>query len=267
MVTALFDINRDITDGRTIHDYLDWLKNTISIFPDTLIFHDGICDGKEFASGIFVRIDRNDLWMFKEKDSIAKVIDCFEPVAKGDITFKNPLYSIVQFSKFELLKIAKDNYEAESYMWIDAGISRFIDPALSNALHLQENSQILLNGGINYAFEIDLKNNLKPFHLSIQPSKPGTCRRVVSGTSFWIQGDSIIFIWDIIKVEIRKWINNKCWDNEQVMLRKILPDIPNIEFIIQWKSPTGSVARMMNSKKIKPKKVKNWFIRKLMSRG
>lgn len=265
-VTALFDINREVTDGRTIRDYKLWLRNTVKNFPNTLIFHDGVCDDLEFEFRNLIRINPDELWIFKHKDTISEIIHNFSPVSKNDITYLNPLYSLVQFSKFELLKIAKEFYSADSYLWIDAGISRFLQIVNSENC-IDFNSTEFLQNGTKFVFEIDLKNNLDLFNLKIKKSIPGTCKRVISGTSFWVEGNSVDQIWNLIRKGVNNWLACECWDNEQVMLRQILPGIPNVEYIIQWSSPTGSVAREMVTKRIKIRKFRNKIIRKLMLRA
>lgn len=265
-VTALFDINREVIDGRTICEYKSWLQKTVKNFPNTIIFHDGVCDDLEYELRNLIRINPNELWIFNHKDTISKTIDNCNPVSKNDITYLNPLYSLVQFSKFEFLKIAKDTFSAKSYLWIDAGISRFL-PLVNNENRIDFNSTEFLQNGTKFAFEIDLKNNLDPFSFKIKKSMPGTCKRVISGTSFWVEGNSVDQIWDLIRKGINDWLTSACWDNEQVMLRQILPSIPNVEYIIQWNSPTGSVAREMLTKKIKTKKITNQIIRSLMLRA
>jgi hypothetical protein len=265
-VTALFDIDREVTDGRTISDYKIWLQETVKNFPNTLIFHDGVCDDLEYEFRNLIRIDPNELWIFNHKDKISEIIANFDPVSKKDITYLNPLYSLVQFSKFELLKIAKESFSAESYLWIDAGISRFLQ-FVNNQNHIDVNSTEFLQNGTKFAFEIDLKNNLDLFNFKIKKSTPGTCKRVISGTSFWVERYSVVPIWDLIQKGVNDWITDECWDNEQVMLRQILPGIPNVEYIIQWNSLTGSVARDMLSRKIETKTFRNQIIRKLMLRA
>jgi len=265
-VTALFDINREVIDGRTIDDYKIWLQKTVKNFPNTLIFHDGVCDDLEHEFRNLIRINPNELWIFNHKDKISEIIANFNPVSKNDITYLNPLYSLVQFSKFELLKIAKESFSAESYLWIDAGISRFLQ-FVNNENLIDVNSTEFLQNGTRFAFEIDLKNNLDLSNFEIKKSMPGTCKRVISGTSFWVEGNSVDPIWDLIRKGVNNWLTYECWDNEQVMLRQILPSIPNVEYIIQWNSPTGSVAREMLTKKMKTKKFRNQIIRKLMLRA
>jgi hypothetical protein len=168
-VTALFDINREVIDGRTIDDYKMWLQKTVKNFPNTLIFHDGVCDDLDYEFRNLIRINPNELWIFNHKDKISEVIANFNPVSKNDITYLNPLYSLVQFSKFELLKIAKESFAAESYLWIDAGISRFLQ-SVNNENCIDVNSTEFLQNGTKFTFEIDLRNNLDLFNFEIKKS-------------------------------------------------------------------------------------------------
>ena len=262
-VTALFDINRESIDGRSIDQYLNWLSKTLELFPTTIVFHDGSCDNFVFDKGIFVKIEKNSLWIFKLSKKISEILKEFDPVAKADITFLNPLYSMVQFSKFELLVLAKNLSPAESYLWIDAGISRFLKEGSHSSI-LNNNVEKLLRRGYRFTFEIDLKNNLNFFKLKIRKSEVGTSRRVISGTSFWIKEDSVITIWEMIQMNLVIWLNENKWDNEQVMLRKIVEDLESVNFIVQWNAWTGSVARKFLKKRIRISKFRNVIIEMLL---
>ena len=262
-VTALFNINRESTDGRTLNLYRVWLEKTISIFPNVVVFHDGSCDEFQENMDNFVKINKQQLWAFRQIDKLSQLLKDFHPTAVQDITFINPHYGLLQFSKFEFLRIASINFPAHSFLWVDAGISRFLDVNI-NSVNLEVNCRRLLEGNIDYSFEIDLRNNIRLVPLQIRDSTPGTCRRVVSGTSFWISNQSVNNLSEIIVQGINYWLNEGIWDNEQVMLRKVLPNLVNVNYVVQWNNPTGSVARSLLNENFSISNSKNQILHMLM---
>jgi hypothetical protein len=47
-----------------------------------------------------------------------------------------------------------------------------------------------------------------------------------------------------VDVELENWLSAKVWDNEQVLLRSLLPSQFKIHFVAQITAQTGSVARV-----------------------
>jgi hypothetical protein len=231
-----------------------------------MIFHDGSCDFLISDSAKLVKVSKEDIWAFCQLDKVNELLSKFRPIATNDITFKNSLYSLLQFSKFDLMRFAKANTDSSSFLWVDAGISRFLNKSygLNN---IEKNVGNLLNRNVKYMFEIDLRNNLKYLPLHISNSIPGTCKRVISGTAFWINGECVDLFTNKIHTEIEEWITAGVWDNEQVMLRKILPHLTDVNYVVQWNSPTGSVARSLLNEDKYNHKYKNNLIQKLMLRA
>ena len=124
--TALYDIAREKIDGRKFEDYKEWLKQTISIFPGIYIFHDGNLSEFNKLDCKLLKVKFSDLEIFSKLHSVTDILDTFKPEATSDITFKTPLYSLVQYSKFELANHLKGVANFDSVLWVDAGISRFI---------------------------------------------------------------------------------------------------------------------------------------------
>ena len=264
-VTALFDISRDQVDGRTIDMYLEWLLKTISIFPDVLVFHDGTCDRISDLNSNFVKVDREILFESSLIENLKQIFVEMKIEALDDITFKTPTYSIVQFLKFQLLRESLYLRPALSYMWVDAGISRFIKP-LSNPSALEHNSLSALKLGFKYIFEIDLKQNLDFTNLSVKKALPGTCKRIISGTSFWIDGQQVDAFNTIVDLKKREWQKLRIWDNDQVLLRNLATFLENVLYIRQGRNSTGSVARFLLNESAKfnthQNLAINWLIRR-----
>jgi hypothetical protein len=264
-VTALFDISRDQVDGRTIDMYLSWLSKTISIFPDVLVFHDGSCDQISHLTPNLIKLDREIIFDSQLANRLKVLFSKINVDAPNDITFKIPAYSLVQFLKFELLTKSLQLRPASSYLWIDAGISRFIS-FQSDRKILESNSISAIAQGFKFIFEIDLKHNINFANFSIKQAPPGTCRRIVSGTSFWVKNDQVKVLNQIINERKSEWLKAGNWDNDQVMLRGILNLLNNVLFLPQGKNLTGSVARFLSQENQKINKFQNNFIHWLLKK-
>jgi hypothetical protein len=262
-VTCLFDIGRKDIDGRSIDQYLPWLRQTLEIFPELIVYHDGSC--RDIATNNFIEIDKSEYISAEYIDAVSIVISQMSPSAKEDITFKTPLYSLVQYSKFSLLNKAKELTKAKSYLWVDAGISRFLTNDNTKKL-LQINSETAISSGLEFIFEIDLRRNFDFSKLSIKKAVPGTCKRIFSGTSFWVQSSRVTDLHIAVNQRMKEWINLGIWDNEQVLLRSIMPFSDSIEYVLQRNLPTGSVARNLLSENFRVHKFRNNLIRNALSR-
>lgn len=244
--TGLFDIGRDRLDGRSFDQYRTWLTDTIKLFPGINIFHDGSLQDFSNLDCKLISVQFSDLTTFSYYSQVFEVLQKFQPTSKYDITFQTPLYSLIQYSKFELASKLKAMTNFDSALWVDAGISRFVNSIDYGLLLL--NMEKLNKKKKDAAFEIDLKRNLNLRRLSIKNPRVGTCKRVISGTSFWMNANFIEDINRLINLKIDDWISKNIWDNEQIMLRILLGENQfNIEYIRQKRSPTGSVARNLGS--------------------
>jgi hypothetical protein len=255
--TSLFNIGREKIDGRSIIQYQDWLHKTLDIFPDILIFHDGSCADMEIPNQNLMLLDKNNLRAFSYRKKLVDVLRIFNPAAPNDVTFRLPEYSLVQFSKFELGLMASEYKAAQSVLWVDAGISRFLNSNRETEnlifLKFQKQTEKLNKFPINMVLEVDILNNISLSELRLSKSNVGSCRRVISGTSFWIKSNYLLDLNKIIFDELTSWLHLKIWDNEQVLLRKILPKLSRIKFVPQLFGETGGVAReMLNNKISKP---------------
>jgi hypothetical protein len=263
--TALFDIGRSNIHGRSVNNYLEWLKKTIEIFPNLLVFHDGSCDLIDFRNVNLIKISKDELETFGLRERVVQILNSFKPISPGDITFKLVDYSLVQYAKFELAEKALEISQSSSILWVDAGISRFISSEEKSRFN--SNVTKLLNTKTRMVLEIDLRNNFQLQNLTIQPSIVGSCRRVISGTSFWINSDFTLELNYLIKAKLQDWIEAGVWDNEQVLLRNISPLKENILYIPQIYQRTGSVARKILTQDLVSRPWLNHIIEISLERG
>ena len=245
--TALFDLSRESVDGRSIQQYLDWLRETALIFPGLIVFHDGSCDKLEVPGIECIKIEKSELLTFTYLNPLKELLRDFKPIATRDITFSLPEYALVQFAKFELANKLLEERSFDSILWVDAGISRFIDKtkpysSLMDSMFLKQ----LLNFEYQFAFEIDLRRNITIPRLKVPVAEFGSCRRIISGTSFWIRRDGIDLIWKNVQQHLSSMISRSVWDNEQVYLREFLGNSNHeTAFVLQSKSSTGTLARVL----------------------
>jgi hypothetical protein len=143
IVTGLFDIKRDIMDGRPWNDYLKWFEKTLLINCPMVIFvEEQTADFVKNKRGnlptkiIIQKIE--DLEYFKYKQNMDRIISSKEYKDKiqdyNRIECQHSIYSIIQYSKFEFVeKISIDNpFDSEYFIWMDAGLSRFFDDLNTN---------------------------------------------------------------------------------------------------------------------------------------
>lgn len=264
--TSLFDIGREDVDHRSLAQYRDWLKKTIEHFPGIIVFHDGSAgELPSCAESELVRLA--DLEVGQWIPKVEFLLKEFVSSVPNDITFRLPRYSIVQFAKFELAMRLRANFSANSYCWVDAGISRFLpfESSANNVTLFNANVSSLLDTELDYLFEIDLRRNLNFRSPHLAESRPGTSRRVMSGTSFWMRDAGVENLWRTVTAKSSEWMNQRVWDNEQVMLRSILSgSVENVGFLRQGKNMTGTVARRLLTKPLKNAALQSALIRRLL---
>ena len=136
VVSAYFDISRT---ARPKEQYFKWIPETAKINAPFVFFTQARF--KNIIKDLFPKnkelkiicIELENLYFYQDIDLIKKIhaSDYYKRViqAPDRIECYNPLYSIVQFSKFEfLLKSARANYfNSKKFLWIDAGINRYWD--------------------------------------------------------------------------------------------------------------------------------------------
>lgn len=258
--TALFELGRESVDGRSIAEYKVWLSKTCKLFPGIIVFHDGCLDSFEHPDGHLVRLELESLRTFGLLPRLSAVLENFTPKAAADITFRLPEYGLVQLAKFELAEKVFEMTNADSVLWVDAGISRFI-PVPLNINNLQDFSMFLLKSRYDYFFEIDTRRNWNPLKIKLNRPGVGTSRRIVAGGSFWIRSHNIHSISLSAFNYAKSWVEAGIWDNEQILLRYLLPIIPGGKlYVRKGDALTALVPRIMMENSWRPSKVKNcWF--------
>jgi hypothetical protein len=166
---------------------------------------------------------------------------------------------LVQYSKFELAQHLRKVIEFDSVLWVDAGISRFVKSVDNNLLNV--NFSKLIDKGKIASFEIDLRSNIDIRNFSIVNPKVGSCKRIISGGSFWMHESIIDKINQLIYAKFEEWFSLKVWDNEQVLLRVIFGENDlNIEYVLQGKNTVGSVVRKFGTTNVAKFDVHNKII-------
>ncbi len=226
--------------------YVDWLGKTAQIFPGLIVFHDGSCDELDLPGTEFIKIEKSDLKSFDYLFPLIELLKDFKPIAARDVTFTLPQYALMQFAKFELASKLVKQRNCDSILWVDAGISRFIKKTkFSFSPKHPVFMQHLLRIEYQFAFEIDLRRNLTFPKFKVRIPEIGSCRRIISGTSFWMRRDGVSIIWSDVQDHLQSMIKVGVWDNEQVYLREFLGRTNHkVAFVLQSKSSTGTLARV-----------------------
>ena len=262
--TALFDLSREQIDGRSIDDYREWLVQTCKIFPQTIVFHDGCLNEFSLPNSKLIKIEVGMLEAFQLREQLRLVLGTFIPESPQDITFQIPDYALVQLSKFELAEKVLATSNCSSVIWIDAGISRFY-PTSEFKNDFQDFVHSDLVGEFDYFFEIDTRKNLNLTKLRLKKPAVGTCKRVVSGTSFWVSRRGAEELAEAALDCARNWLSRGVWDNEQLILRYVLPELKGKKlYIRQGRRKTGEVSRFMAKNNKRPNKLASRMISFLM---
>jgi hypothetical protein len=243
IITALFDIGRDkIGDGRTMQDYLEWFETTLKLNTTMTIFIE-----EEFFS--FVNERRNpentqiiiqkleEVPFYNWKNKIEEIITSENYKSKmadiKRIECINPLYNVIQYSKFGWIKnaIELNKFDSDYFMWMDAGCSRFFDDV--NILNPWPNVNKInidkfLIGGNQNTFRFFPNLNIDKYIWDNNCTLAGG----LFGGGKYLMLDVYEKIMSIFKEHM---IDNGCVNNEQfalsIMLKKY-PEIFNVLMIL-----------------------------------
>jgi hypothetical protein len=142
LVTALYDIERENFDRRSINDYFDWLEKTLLLNANFVVYIEDkllprlqtIINKYNLHKRVSIYVSRLDQipyynYINKINEILQNETFIKNVKAYGSIRTKLALYPIVQYAKLQWVKnaIDKNPYNSEFFFWIDVGCSRFFD--------------------------------------------------------------------------------------------------------------------------------------------
>jgi hypothetical protein len=245
IVTAFFDIGRDKNgDGRTIEEYLEWIKKTLELNCQLFIvtepkFHQFFLENRPeiYKNNTFIKIiDFKDSYYYLYYDRIKEILNSPEYIAKikypQRVECKLPEYNIIQYSKFHYLQMAieENPFQTEYFLWADAGISRFfLDVDLSKPYPSPNGNQILQKN--KDKFIIQKRNDL--FNYPLDDSFVWKADNLLCGTMFGGSASIIKKNAELVeKCFVEKMLNENCANNEQLALALVWKDHKDIFYLI-----------------------------------
>jgi hypothetical protein len=241
IVTALFDIQREKHDGRTVNEYLIYLEDILIRFSDVVVFHDCIPQSyiERYPKANFCYLEMSELPLFENLKEIKKVNERYSSCPEADLVNKSDYYGIVINSKIHLLALASKISKSPYLLWIDAGISRF------NFGKFPSIPKMGLSKFSKYqaVFQIDLRNWIRSFKVFKSPSNwilPGSSSRVIGAGIFLLSRE---FIPELDRTFMKYVLGNLrkgIWDTEQVNLFFVLANY-RVLYIIQKKNNLTSI--------------------------
>lgn len=240
IVTALYNLNR--TD-RSWNDYLKWFDKTLKLKCPMFIFTTedvrNFIEERRKEIPTEIRIHSiEEIPYYHLKDRITEVInsdyfkqniDCPERIECTE-----PLYSIIQFSKFWWLREAVKNnvFDSEFFFWMDAGASRFFegfdlnnkfpsDDAIESLKEMGE--KILLQLNMEYYPNLAQATTLDEQYLC-------DSRAITCGSFFGGHKNKIQKLGRLVYKVLNNMLNAELINNEQIVLAYLLKQYPE-EFI------------------------------------
>jgi len=231
-VTAVYDIGRANSDGRTMAEYKKWLLDTIGwIETPFVIFLDTVLDWRSeilaARAGKPIRIfhtpiDKIPMWPYL--DSISDII--YKPKQKfinpNDITNTLPKYVLIQYSKLEWVEnVGNLNpFNSSQFVWIDAGFSRFMKKGVYKFKKITDMGVFNIQADANRIEEI---SSLK------YDTYIGTNRRIIGGEFFVSDIDSLLAVKkEVMDIWDKEMIEKGRHDNEQIALALACKNIPEV---------------------------------------
>lgn len=245
IVTAFFDIDRNIKgDGRTIEEYLIWIKKTLELNCNLFII-------TEPKFEYFIRVNRpniyrsntyvhviylTDSYYYKYYDIINQIINTQK--YKEQICDPNRVecimaeYNIIQYSKFYYLQLAiqYNPFNTKYFLWADAGISRFFLDVDITTFYPSSNGLKFLEES-NDKFLIQNRNDI--LNHSLDDSFMWKSDNLLIGTMFGGSIDIINRISELIECVFVYMINNQCINNEQIALALVYANNKDLFKLIQ----------------------------------
>lgn len=233
-VTAMYDINRESIDGRSIDFYFKHFIETIKINIPIVIYLDKKLKWEDTIYEIrknmlptkIIITSLKDIPFWKYRDNVIEISKSMKNIKyPNDITYKLSEYPLIQFSKFSWIKDAMNHFDSHTYIWIDAGYSKFFYDK-KNILTL--NQSIFQNKCL---FEINRDNLLASITFD---NYIGTCECIFRGSMFSIPKNifetfykKIMYIWEI------EMLSKNRYDNEQIAVALLYKEMPELFSLIK----------------------------------
>lgn len=240
-VTALFDIERDKYENqplalKKIQDYYKWFKTTLKLNTPMVIFTQNKCVAFikehrpiEYPTRIIIQ-KKEDMPYYKYKSRMVDIFNMPDYMKRikdrQRIECILPEYCIIQYSKFEWLKLAAqfNTFQTDNFFWIDAGCSRFFGSVNISNMYPGPKTQELLNDG---KFIIQGRNDLHTY-----PTNDNFIWDSVNllvGTMFGGNSNVVLQISDEInKIWENDMLNKNCVNNEQLALAILWKKQPSL---------------------------------------
>lgn len=250
-VTALYDIGREFSDGRTIKNYLDWLNKSLEVPLNFIVFLDPLFDATNIVlkpGDRIVRLSTSELHMFSHLDEVKHIIATSRSLKRRDLTFRLPEYGLLVMSKTELINRAACLTDANYLLWMDAGLSRFL-PCLKNSSQkrIDEDSEIasLILGTSYYLAQRQRIGRLPK-------SSVGSAMAFMSGGDFLVSRQFSAELNARLRFMVEtEWLPSGLWDNEQMALGCLLfrGGIPGARVLQTDAGPLAPITRWLFDEK------------------
>lgn len=234
LVTALYDINRENKgDGRTIKEYLGWFEQTLKLKNNMVIFTE-----KKFED--FVKNHRNDddtkliiqdienIPYYCKKNEAEKIINSDfyknKMMAPERVECILPMYSLVQYSKFDWLVESFKYFDSDYYFWVDAGISRFFEGM--NISFWPNNYSFLKKGKLNIQGNFNTNNFF--YNWPGDDEYIWNCNTMMCGGLFGSDKNTIKIFSNLVKEKFNYYLKQNCINNEQILLGILFKNNPEL---------------------------------------
>lgn len=240
-VSSLFNIGREMMDGRKWQEYLDWFEITLQLKCPMILFVTEDLESfvlekrKNMPTEVIVQtIDDIPYYYLKDKLDTIISSDEYKKIISDPsrIECNYSLYSIIQFSKFKWIEKAseKNPFDSKFFFWIDAGGSRFFydydlslnypSPNALEALH-EMGDKFLVQMNMEYYKDLAYASSLSKEYLLDN-------RSYVLGSLFGGGLNSIKKVsMDVENIFLNEMIEKQFVNNEQIVLGylvKLNPD-------------------------------------------
>jgi hypothetical protein len=249
IVSAFFDINRK---GRPNSDYFTWLNNTLKMNNPFVFFTQAKYKKAiiELISPnrpvIIIILEIEDTPHYADLDRVKRILDTSEYRTRmqdsGRIECTNPLYVMVQFSKFTMLDITArlDPFRSNRFLWMDAGASRFFkDYNLSIPLSGRNipSNKFVINLVDWASSEEQFKNKDRGLLWSSNNLVRGT---IMGGSSEIISNVSVE-----MGKEWETMLNESVVNNEQILLNLLLFRSPELFYVYDKNTKEWDFSRLL----------------------